>query len=51
MSSFISHVFLFNAASNRGFLLSDLDNNGTFETGIVLAKAGSAAAFDWSNII
>lgn len=45
------HVFLYNASTDTGYLLSDLDGNYTFETGVVLAGAGSAWDMSHSDII
>jgi Ca2+-binding RTX toxin-like protein len=47
----IVHAFVYNHASDTGFLLSDLDKDGTFETGVVLHGAGSAASMDFSNLV
>ena len=43
------HVFVYNGRD--GYLLSDLNHNGTFETGVVLLGAGSASDMTWSDII
>lgn len=45
------HVFLWNSAIDTGYLVSDLNNDNIFETGVILNGAGSGADFDWSNII
>lgn len=45
------HTFLYNAATDTGYLLSDLDGNYTFETGVVIKGAGSASDMSWSDII
>jgi Ca2+-binding RTX toxin-like protein len=50
-STAINHVFLFNSGTNTGYLLSDLDNNDAYETGLVITGAGSAAAMDFLDII
>lgn len=45
------HVFLYNGATNTGYLLSDLDHNYTFETGVIIKGAGHASDMNWSDII
>jgi serralysin len=45
------HVFLYNASTDTGYLLSDLDRNYTFETGVILRGAGSAWDLNYSDII
>ncbi len=45
------HVFLYNASSNSGYLLSDLNGDDSFETGIVVRGAGSASAMSYVDII
>lgn len=45
------HVFVYNASQDRGYLLSDLDGNYTFETGVIIKGAGSASDMSWSDII
>ncbi len=46
-----THFFTWNAWTNTGYLVSDLDGDGIFETGIVLEGAGSDADMDFSNIV
>jgi Ca2+-binding RTX toxin-like protein len=46
-----TYVFLWNAGINTGFLVADLDGNNDFETGVILAGAGAAAALNWADII
>ena len=43
------HVFVYNGRD--GFLMSDLDRNGTFETGVKLLDEGHASSMDWSLIV
>ena len=50
-SGSISHVFLYNSTTDTGYLLSDLDNDNRFETGVVLSGAGSAADMNYRFII
>lgn len=50
-STAIAHVFLYNASAGVGFLVSDLDNNDVFETGVVLTGAGAAGAFSYADLI
>ena len=45
------HVFLYNAQTDTGYLLSDLDSNYTFETGVMIRGAGSASDMAYSDII
>lgn len=45
------HVLLYNAQTDTGYLLSDLDRNFTFETGVVIKGAGAASDMNWSDII
>ena len=47
----LNHVFLFNSEIDRGFLLSDLNNDTVFETGVVLNKRGYASDFSYLDII
>jgi hypothetical protein len=44
------HAFLYNASTDTGYLLSDLDGNYTFETGAIMVGAGSASDLNYSNI-
>jgi Ca2+-binding RTX toxin-like protein len=48
---FEDHVFLYNAGTDTGYLLSDLDRNFDFETCVVLSGAGSASDMNYSDII
>jgi hypothetical protein len=50
-SAAIAHVFLYNPQTDTGYLLSDLNNDNRFETGVVLAGAGSAADMRYQYII
>ncbi len=47
----IAHVFLYNSGTNTGYLVSDLDRDNRFETGVVLNNAGRASDFNYSFII
>ena len=47
----VNHVFLYNSVIDRGFLLSDLNNDTVFETGMVLNKRGYASDFSYLDII
>jgi Ca2+-binding RTX toxin-like protein len=47
----IRHVFLFNPDTDKGFLLSDLNADGFFETGVVLRNAGLASDMNYLLII
>jgi hypothetical protein len=48
-----SHVFLYNSATTAkvGFLVSDLDGNGVFETGVILKGASTASSFNPGDIL
>lgn len=50
-SETITHAFLYNSDANRGYVFSDQDEDGTFEIGIVIANAGTAAAMNYWNIV
>ena len=45
------HAFVYNAGTDTGYLLSDLDRNYTFETGVIIRGAGSASDMSHSDII
>lgn len=45
------YAFLFNAGTDTGYLLADLNKNGTFETGIVFTGRGSAGDFGPFDIV
>lgn len=45
------HAFLYNAQTDTGYLLSDLNGNYTFETGVIIRGAGSASDMNWSDIV
>jgi Ca2+-binding RTX toxin-like protein len=49
----LTYLYLANAdpVENRGFLLGDLDGNGSFETGIELRGAGQWGNFNYDAII
>jgi Ca2+-binding RTX toxin-like protein len=47
----VRHVFLYNPDIDRGFLVSDLNADGLFETGIVLKNAGLASDMRYDYII
>jgi Ca2+-binding RTX toxin-like protein len=47
----VAHVFLYNMTANKGFLLSDLDNDDVFEAGAILTGADAAADFAYGNLI
>ncbi|MBJ6125746.1 calcium-binding protein [Microvirga splendida] len=47
----VRHVFLFNPDIDTGFLVSDLNADGLFETGVVLKKAGLASDMRFDYII
>jgi Ca2+-binding RTX toxin-like protein len=45
------HAFLYNASTDTGYLLSDLNRSGTFETGVIMVGAGSASDLGSWDII
>jgi Ca2+-binding RTX toxin-like protein len=47
----VQHAFLYNPYIDKGFLISDLNGDGAFETGVVLNRAGYASDFDYFNIV
>jgi len=47
----VQHVFLYNPTIDKGFLVSDYNGDGAFETGVVLNGAGYASDFDYFNIV
>jgi Ca2+-binding RTX toxin-like protein len=47
----VRHVFLYNSDIDRGFLVSDLNGDGLFETGVVLKHAGLASDMSYHYII
>ncbi len=50
-STSISHVFLYNSSTDTGYLLSDLNNDDRFETGVVMKNAGFASDLNYNYII
>jgi Ca2+-binding RTX toxin-like protein len=49
--SWKDHVFVYNRDIDVGYLVSDLDRNYSFETGVIISGAGSAYDMNWSDII
>ncbi len=47
----VRHVFLFNPDTDTGYLVSDLNADGLFETGVVLKNAGLASDMNYLLII
>ena len=47
----VRHVFLYNSDTDRGYLVSDLNADGRFETGVVLKNAGYASDMSYLLII
>jgi serralysin len=45
------HMFLYNSYTDTGYLLSSIDGDFIFETGIIIVGAGSALDMDWSDIV
>ena len=45
------HVFLYNPNTDTGYLLSDLNYDSSFETGVILRGAGSQYDLSYSDII
>nr|WP_246812311.1 hypothetical protein [Microvirga sp.] len=50
-SASVAHVFLYNPTADRGYLLSDLNNDNRFETGVVLRGSGSAGDMSYLFIV
>lgn len=50
-STSTTHVFLYNRKTDTGYVLSDLDNNDKYETGVILRGAGAAANFSHLDIL
>jgi len=50
-STTVTHVFLYNSGADTGYLLSDLNNDDRFETGVVLTGAGRAADMSYLYIV
>lgn len=46
-----THMFLYNAETDTGYLISNLDGDRTYETGVILKGAGSAADMNWNDIL
>jgi hypothetical protein len=44
-------VFLYNSDLDRGFVVSDLNADGLFDTGVVLRNAGLASDMSYLYII
>ena len=45
------HVFLYNSKTDTGYLVSDLNSDGQFDTGVVLKNAGLASDMSYTYII
>jgi Ca2+-binding RTX toxin-like protein len=50
-SAKIKHVFLYNSKTDTGYLISDLNSDGRFDTGVVLKNAGLASDMSYAYII
>ena len=50
-STSIKHVFLFNPDTDTGYLVSDLNSDGAFDTGVVLRNAGLASDMSYLYLI
>ena len=50
-SAKIKHVFLYNSKTDTGYLVSDLNSDGQFDTGVVLKNAGLASDMNYTYII
>jgi Ca2+-binding RTX toxin-like protein len=50
-SASIKHVFLYNSKTDTGYLVSDLNSDGQFDTGVVLRNAGLASDMSYTYII
>jgi Ca2+-binding RTX toxin-like protein len=47
----VKHVFLYNTKTDTGYLVSDLNSDGVFDTGVVLKNAGLASDMSYAYII
>jgi Ca2+-binding RTX toxin-like protein len=47
----VKHVFLYNSRTDTGYLVSDLNSDGQFDTGVVLKNAGLASDMSYTYII
>jgi len=47
----VKHVFLYNSRTDTGYLVSDLNSDGQFDTGVVLKNAGLASDMSYAYII
>lgn len=45
------YVFLYNAATDTGYLLADNSGEPGYETGVILRGAGSAADMNWRHLV
>ena len=50
-SASVKHVFLYNSKTDTGYLVSDLNSDGQFDTGVVLKNAGLASDMSYTYII
>ena len=50
-SASVKHVFLYNSKTDTGYLVSDLNSDGQFDTGVVLRNAGLASDMSYTYII
>jgi Ca2+-binding RTX toxin-like protein len=50
-SASIKHVFMYNSKTDTGYLISDLNSDGQFDTGVVLKNAGLASDMSYAYII
>lgn len=50
-SASVKHVFLYNSKTDTGYLVSDLNSDGRFDTGVVLKNAGLASDMSYAYII
>ena len=50
-SASVKHVFLYNSKTDTGYLISDLNSDGQFDTGVVLKNAGLASDMSYTYII
>lgn len=45
------HVFAYNPSTDTGYLLSDLDGDNYFDSGVIIEGAGSAADMNYSDLV
>ena len=47
----INIIFMYNESQDQGYLVMDTDQNGSFESGIILAGCGQSWDFGYDNLL